>query len=275
MKLSELKKELTLYCVDSSGFCEKADFTAALQNARDTLPRPSTTYREVEQPKQEEAKKESKHKSSSSKSSSSSSKKSSSKSSNGSNNYSAPAPAPVQHSAPAPPPPAQQPSSNNNVDMKKLLALRSPVTALQQIREHPSERVLGERNNTFLPGSPFSFALKGSIREDDSAIISIPDGVCLKISCASVDRKEMDEYLKQKGTHGISLKMSSEENPHLMPIWTYDKDNSKGYTVSDLGIQVCGPRKIRLLAFMEMGFRSGASTDLYLFGSVGLDKDKF
>ena len=85
----------------------------------------------------------------------------------------------------------------------------------------------------------------------------------------------MDEYLKQKGTHGISLKISSEENPQLLPIWTFDKDNSSGYTVSDLGIRVCGPRKIRLLAHMEMGFRSGASTDLYLFGSVGLDRDKF
>jgi len=159
--------------------------------------------------------------------------------------------------------------------MKRALASRSPITALQQLREHPSERLLGERNNTFLPGSPFSFALKGSIREDDSAIISIPDGVCLTLSSASVDRKEMEGFLVQKGSIGVSLKLSSEENPQLLPIWTFDKDKSSSYSISDLGIQVCGPRKIRLLAFMEMGFRSGASVDLFVFGSVGLDRDKF
>lgn len=85
----------------------------------------------------------------------------------------------------------------------------------------------------------------------------------------------MEGYLLQKGSIGVSLKISSEENPQLMPIWTFDKEKSKSYTVSDLGICVCGPRKIRLLAFMEMGFRSGASVDVFVFGSVGLDKDKF
>eukprot|EP00580_Thalassiosira_gravida_P019596 CAMPEP_0201661630 /NCGR_PEP_ID=MMETSP0494-20130426/3944_1 /ASSEMBLY_ACC=CAM_ASM_000839 /TAXON_ID=420259 /ORGANISM="Thalassiosira gravida, Strain GMp14c1" /LENGTH=88 /DNA_ID=CAMNT_0048139789 /DNA_START=28 /DNA_END=290 /DNA_ORIENTATION=+ len=47
LKLSELKRELTLYGIDSSNFFEKSEFTSALKNARDTLPRPSTTYREV------------------------------------------------------------------------------------------------------------------------------------------------------------------------------------------------------------------------------------
>ena len=283
MKLSELKKELNLYCIDSSGFCEKSDFTSALQNARDTLPRPSTIYREVEQPPPPEEKKEKRSSKSSKKSSSSSSRRTSS--SNGSNTTPTPAvstPIVQQQTTVAPqPPPTQQQTNNttsttnNAADAKKSLARRSPVTALQQLREHPSERLLGERNNTFLPGSAFSFALRGSIREDDSAIISIPDGVCLKISSASVDRKEMETYLIQKGTIGISLKLSSEENPQLMPIWTFDKDKSTSYTVSNLGIEVCGPRKIRLLAFMEMGFRSGASVDLFLFGSVCLDRDKF
>jgi len=282
MKLSELKKELNLYCVDSSGFCEKSDFTSALQNARDTLPRPSTIYREVEQPPPPEEKKEKRSSKSSSKKSSSSRRTGSS---NGSNSTPTPAvstPIVQQQTTPAPQPPTQQQTNtthqqqtNNAINAKKALASRSPVTALQQLREHPSERLLGERNNTFLPGSAFSFALRGSIREDDSAIISIPDGVCLKISSASVDRKEMETYLIQKGSIGISLKLSSEENPQLIPIWTFDKDKSTSYTVSNLGIEVCGPRKIRLLAFMEMGFRSGASVDLFLFGSVCLDRDKF
>ena len=283
MKLSELKKELNLYCVDSSGFCEKSDFTSALQNARDTLPRPSTIYREVEQPPPPEEKKEKRSSKSSKKSSSSSSHRRTG-SSNGSNSTPTPVVSTpvVQQTSPAPQPSTQQQTNNNThqqtnsaTDAKKSLARRSPVTALQQLREHPSERLLGERNNTFLPGSAFSFALRGSIREDDSAIISIPDGVCLKISSASVDRKEMETYLIQKGSIGISLKLSSEENPQLIPIWTFDKDKSTSYTVSNLGIEVCGPRKIRLLAFMEMGFRSGASVDLFLFGSVCLDRDKF
>lgn len=85
----------------------------------------------------------------------------------------------------------------------------------------------------------------------------------------------METYLLQKGSIGVSLKISTEENPQLMPIWTFDKEHSKSYTVSDLGVQVCGPRTIRLLAFMEMGFRSGASVDVFVFGSVGLDRDKF
>lgn len=85
----------------------------------------------------------------------------------------------------------------------------------------------------------------------------------------------MEGYLAQKGSVGVSLKISTEENPQLMPIWTFDKEKSTSYSISNMGIRVCGPRKIRLLAFMEMGFRSGASVDLFVFGSVSLDKDKF
>jgi len=85
----------------------------------------------------------------------------------------------------------------------------------------------------------------------------------------------MENFLLQKGSIGVSLKVSSEENPALLPIWTFDKEKSKSYTVSDLGVEVCGPRTVRLLAFMEMGFRSGASVDLFVFGSVGLDRNKF
>lgn len=273
MKISDLKEELRLYGIDSSSFCEKQDFTTALQNARETLPRPTTTFREVEKPAEEEPK----EKSRSSKKPSSAPKTSSSGGSSSGRRTppkpsTAPAPAPRPQVAAPAPAPAEKSSKK---DTKKLLASRSPVTALQQLREHPSEKLLGERNNSFLPGSPFSFALRGSIREDDAAIIRIPDGVCLKINVASVERQAMEKYLLQKGSIGVSLKISSEENPQLMPIWTFDKEKSATYTVSDLGLQICGPRTIRLLAFMEMGFRSGASVDLFVFGSVGLDKDKF
>lgn len=267
MKLSELKKELGLYGVDSSSFCEKTEFTAALKNARDTLPRPSTTYREVgpseEEIKAEKEKKRREERAAKKAAASTSTARRSSSNGSGNNNASTPAPAPAEK------------SKADKMSAKRALASRSPVTALQQLREHPSEKLLGERNNSFLPGSPFSFALYGSLREDDAAIIRIPDGVCLKINSASCERKAIEGFLVQKGSIGVSLKISTEENPQLMPIWTFDKEKSASYTVSDLGIQVCGPRTIRLLAFMEMGFRSGASVDVFVFGSVGLDRDKF
>jgi len=280
MKLSELKKELTLYGIDSSNFCEKPEFTSTLKDARETLPRPTTTYREVD--RSEEEKKEKHRPSRSSKKSgsagASSSRRYHTSNSSGSSSPAPARPAPIPQAAAAAappsaaPPPPQQP---NKIDMKRTVASRSPVTARQILREHPSEKLLGERNNSFLPGSPFSFALKGSIREDDAAIIRIPDGVCLYINSASVERGSMESYLVQKGSIGVSLRLSSEENPQLLPVWTFDKEKSRSYTASDLGLRVCGPRTVRLLAFMEMGFRSGASVDLFVFGSVGLDKDKF
>jgi hypothetical protein len=263
MKLSEIKSELSLYGIDSAGLLEKSEFTSALQNARDTLPRPSTTYKEVEKEKEEKKK-----------SSSSNKTKSSSipRSSSSGNSNSTPKPTVAASPIPAP---APSPSSNNATEMKKLLASRSALTAVQQLREHPSERVIGERSSTFLPGSPFSFSLKGSMFEADSAIIRIPDGVCLYVNSAGVDRRSMDDFLKQKGSIGVSLQLSTEENPTLLPIWTFDRDRSKSYSVTNLGVRVAGPRTIRLMAFMEMGFRSGASVDVNVFGSVRLDGDKF
>ena len=283
MKISELKEELNLYGIDSSDLCEKPEFTAAVKNARETLPRPTTTQREVEPPQPSEGamralEKEKHHKSRSSKKSSSSGSSSRRERSSGSGSSTpapAPAPAALPPSSNAPQQSTSSNSNNNATDTKRLLAMRSPVTALQQLREHPSERLLGERNNSFLPGSPFLFALCGSLREDDAAMIRIPDGVCLQINTASIDRKAMEGYLAQKGSVGVSLKISTEENPQLMPIWTFDKEKSTSYSISNMGIRVCGPRKIRLLAFMEMGFRSGASVDVFVFGSVSLDKDKF
>ncbi len=85
----------------------------------------------------------------------------------------------------------------------------------------------------------------------------------------------MDEYLKQKGSIGVSLRLSSEENPEMLPIWTFSCNRSSGYEMSGLGLRVCGPRTVRLLAFMEMGYRSGQSVDINLFGSVSLNRDAF
>jgi len=269
MKISELKSELDLYCVDHSGFCEKKDFTSALQNARDTLPRPSTKYHEVEQPKpkkEEEKKSSSRNTRSGSTGSGGVSKQQSSGRQSSSINGT-----PSSQATPA----STSTAAQDKLEKKRVKATRSAVTALQQIREHPSEKLIGERNNSFLPGSPFSFALKGTLRENDAAILRIPEGVCLRINSASVDRKELENFFNQKGSIGVSLKVSTEENPALCPIWTFDKERSKSYTVSDLGLQVCGPRTIKLLAYMEMGFRSGASVDVYIFGSVSLDTDMF
>lgn len=85
----------------------------------------------------------------------------------------------------------------------------------------------------------------------------------------------MEHYLHQKGALGVSLKLSSEENPQLLPLWTFDKEKSSSYNISNLGIRVAGPRNIRLGACMEMGYRSGASVDVFVFGSVTLDSDKY
>jgi hypothetical protein len=276
MKLSELKAELKLYGIDSNTFSEKSEFTSALQNARDNMPRPKTSYREVEKPKPEKEEKKSNNK----KSSSQRTGGGGTSSSSARRNAQAPAPAPVhppqtQNPAPASTTAPAAAANPNPTNMKKLIAMRSPVTALQQLKEHPSQNILGERNNSFLPGSPFSFSLHGSVQESDSAIIRVPDGVCLKINCASVNRKAMDEYLKQKGSIGVSLRLSSEENPEMLPIWTFAQDRSSEYTISGLGLRICGPRTVRLLAFMEMGYRTGQSVDVHVFGSVSLNKDAF
>jgi hypothetical protein len=50
LKISELKEELHLYGIDSAGLSEKQDLISALKTARETLPRPVTTYREPELP---------------------------------------------------------------------------------------------------------------------------------------------------------------------------------------------------------------------------------
>ncbi len=307
LKLSQLREELNLYGINSSTFCEKSEMIMALQHARETLPRPTTSYREVVEPsppqKEEEEKKRTRAtrpnpitKQSPFSSGGGGGKGSghstiSQTAATASNSHSTPPPSAASQANPSSFPPQTASSTtatqinNNNTNAKKTLALRSPVVILQHIKEKPTSTpssaafstptTLGERTNKFLPGSPFSFAIHGSIYDDDAAILRIPDGICLNISSASVDAKSMELYLHQKGALGVSLKLSSEENPQLLPIWTFDKEKSSSYNISNLGVRVAGPRSIRLGACMEMGYRSGASVDVYVFGSVTLDSDKF
>ncbi|KAL3808705.1 hypothetical protein ACHAXA_010085 [Cyclostephanos tholiformis] len=285
LKISELKEELDLYCVDTSGFTEKKDFTSALKKARETLPRPITTYREPEPIPESKKDRQKSTSSSSTKDPAAAAAAATASTTKSAPQSKASAPTPQAPSPTAQPTPASSSSRSSNPsstthkgkdkDARKALASRSPVIARQTLREHPSAKVLGERNGSYLPGSPFSFSLRGSLHEDDSAIIRVPDGVCLTISAASVDRKSMSTYLMQQGSIGVSLRISSEENPQLMPVWTFDKDRSSGYSASNLGIRVCGPRNVRLFAYMEMGMRSNATVEVFVFGSVCLDLDKF
>ena len=263
----------------------------ALQHARETLPRPTTSYREVE-PSAEKRRFRATRRNSITKPSPFSSPPASSSGGGAAAQSTMPQAAAAATTTtnsrlpPTSPNPTPVPSSttqNNNA--KKAAALRTAVVIHQRIKEKPTTTItpsaqftpttIGERTNSFLPGSPFSFAIHGSIYDDDAAIIRIPDNICLTINSASVDAKSMEVYLHQKGALGVSLKLSTEENPQLLPIWTFDKDKSSSYNISNLGIRVAGPRNIRLGACMEMGYRSGASVDVYVFGSVTLDSDKF
>ena len=302
LKLSQLREELSLYGINSSTFCEKSEMITALQHARETLPRPTTSYREVEPsaappPSSKEVEEKRRFRATRRNSITKPSPFSSSPASSSGGGAAAQSTMPQAAAAATtstnsyPPPTSANPSTtipssttqNNNA--KKAAALRTAVVIHQRIKEKPTTTItpsaqfapttIGERTNSFLPGSPFSFAIHGSIYDDDAAIIRIPDNICLTINSASVDAKAMEVYLHQKGALGVSLKLSTEENPQLLPIWTFDKDKSSSYNISNLGIRVAGPRNIRLGACMEMGYRSGASVDVYVFGSVTLDSDKF
>jgi hypothetical protein len=301
LKLSQLREELSLYGINSSTFCEKSEMITALQHARETLPRPTTSYREVEPsaappPSSKEVEEKRRFRATRRNSITKPSPFSSSPASSSGGGAAAQSTMPQaaaaattttnSHSPPTSANPTPVPSSttqNNNA--KKAAALRTAVVIHQRIKEKPTTTItpsaqftpttIGERTNSFLPGSPFSFAIHGSIYDDDAAILRIPDNICLTINSASVDAKAMEVYLHQKGALGVSLKLSTEENPQLLPIWTFDKDKSSSYNISNLGIRVAGPRNIRLGACMEMGYRSGASVDVYVFGSVTLDSDKF
>ena len=96
----------------------------------------------------------------------------------------------------------------------------------------------------------------------------VPDGVCLTIGTASVDRKNVSSYLTQQGSIGVSLRISSEENPQLLPIWTFDKDRSNSYSASDLGIRVCGPRNNSATRVHGDGDAQQRRSGYSVFGSV-------
>lgn len=78
----------------------------------------------------------------------------------------------------------------------------------------------------------------------------------------------MTEFVKSSNVHGVALKFSSEENGTMLNVWTYDKDRSGDIWQTGLGIEVEGPRIVRLAAVVDRGFKKGSAMDVCVFGSV-------
>jgi len=83
-----------------------------------------------------------------------------------------------------------------------------------------------------------------------------------------VDIKELREFVKTSSAHGVCLKFSSEENGEMSAVWTYDKDRSDDVFQTGLGIEVEGPRMVRLAAVVDRGFKKGSALNVNVFGSV-------
>merc|ERR1712194_89199 len=120
----------------------------------------------------------------------------------------------------------------------------------------------------FAQGSLFSFNLHSTAHESDAATIRIPAGMKLCLKTASVDRKQIAEFLKTSCTYGACLKFSSEENGEMLVLWNYDKERSINIWQTGLGIEVSGPRTVRLAAVVDRGFKTGSCLDMNVFGSV-------
>ena len=113
------------------------------------------------------------------------------------------------------------------------------LTIRQQIAPRPGSLYdSAPRSLSFSPGSLFSFPLHSTAYEDsDAATIRIPPNVKLCLHAVGVDRKEMVDFVKTSGAHGVSLKFASEENGGMLAIWTYDKDRSAEVWQTGLGIE--------------------------------------
>jgi len=94
----------------------------------------------------------------------------------------------------------------------------------------------------------------------------------LNIRGVSLNVKEIAEFCKTASAQGVILKFSSEENGEMLVVWTYDKDRSGDCWETGLGIEVEGPRIIRLAAVVDRGFKTGSRLDVNVFGSVGKSK---
>ncbi|KAL7479415.1 hypothetical protein ACHAW6_005148 [Cyclotella cf. meneghiniana] len=147
--------------------------------------------------------------------------------------------------------------------------IMNALTVRQKIEARPGNLYSTDpRTLTFTQGALFSFPVHSTAYESDAATIRIPGGLRLRLHSVSVDCKEMAEYVKTSAAQGVSLKFSSEENGEMLVVWTYDKDRSGDCWQTGLGIEVQGPRIVRLAAIVDRGFKKGSALDINVFGSV-------
>ncbi|KAL3817111.1 hypothetical protein ACHAXA_009942 [Cyclostephanos tholiformis] len=151
------------------------------------------------------------------------------------------------------------------------------ITVRQQLAQRPGSQYGTEsRSLSFGLGSMFSFALYSTSYEADAATIRIPGGIKLRLSSASVDRKEMSDFLRvttgggktAMNGGGVALKFSSEENGDMIPICTFDGERGGDLHQTGLGIEVEGPRIVRLAAVIERTCKVGSTLNVNVFGSV-------
>jgi hypothetical protein len=119
--------------------------------------------------------------------------------------------------------------------------MSSAITVRQQLARRPGSLYGTEpRSLVFGRGSLFSFPLHSTAYEADAATVRIPAGVKLRLTSASVDRKEMSDFLRNTGkaaNGGVSLRFSSEENGDMIPVCTFDGERSGDLSQTGLGIE--------------------------------------
>jgi hypothetical protein len=119
--------------------------------------------------------------------------------------------------------------------------MSSAITVRQQLALRPGSLYGTEpRSLAFGRGSLFSFPLHSTAYEADAATVRIPAGIKLRLTSASVDRKEMADFLRNTGKAAngeVSLRFSSEENGDMIPVCTFDGERSGELSQTGLGIE--------------------------------------
>ena len=136
-------------------------------------------------------------------------------------------------------------AETNNIttpkDKKNYYRMSSAITVRQQLALRPGSLYGTEpRSLAFGLGSLFSFPLHSTAYEADAATVRIPAGIKLRLTSASVDRKEMADFLRNTGkaaNGGVSLRFSSEENGDMIPVCTFDGERSGELSQTGLGIE--------------------------------------
>jgi hypothetical protein len=130
---------------------------------------------------------------------------------------------------------------SNTQRQKKYFTMSSAITVRQQLALRPGSLYGTEpRSLAFGRGSLFSFPLHSTAYEADAATVRIPAGIKLRLTSASVDRKEMADFLRNTGkaaNGGVSLRFSSEENGDMIPVCTFDGERSGELSQTGLGIE--------------------------------------